>query len=102
MTAGSSARIGRARTRSVLASRRCEGRTRNSLGRVLAARREALGLSVGALAERAGTDPVRIVNYETDLVVPHPRTLERLAEILQTPAGRLLGLRRTDGPRSER
>jgi transcriptional regulator with XRE-family HTH domain len=74
----------------------------NSLGRVLAARREALGLSVRALAERAGTDPVRILNYETDLVVPQPRTLERLAEILQTPAGRLLGLRRTSGPRSER
>jgi transcriptional regulator with XRE-family HTH domain len=74
----------------------------NSLGRVLAARREALGLSVRALAERAGINPVHIVNYETDLVVPQPRTLERLAEALQTPAGRLLGLRRTGGSRSER
>ena len=66
----------------------------NSLGRVLLARREALCLSVEEVAFRARLGRVDMLNYEADLVVPQPRTLERLAQALQTPAGRLLALRR--------
>lgn len=65
-----------------------------TLGQVLRHRREELGLSELDVATGAGVDTVDVINYETGVRVPYPRTLERLALVLELPFSDLIELRR--------
>lgn len=60
------------------------------LGRNLATRRKALGLTQALVAERLGVDTETLSRFERGKHVPSLLTLERLAAILSSTCGELL------------
>jgi len=60
------------------------------LGRNLAARRKALGLTQAGVAERLGVDTETLSRFERGKHVPSLLTLERLAAVLGSTCGALL------------
>nr|WP_255719749.1 helix-turn-helix domain-containing protein [Pelomonas sp. P8] len=60
------------------------------LGRNLATRRKALGLTQAAVAERLGVDTETLSRFERGKHVPSLLTLERLAAILSSTCAELL------------
>jgi transcriptional regulator with XRE-family HTH domain len=60
------------------------------LGRNLAARRKALGLTQAGVAERLGVDTETLSRFERGKHVPSLLTLERLAAVLATTCSVLL------------
>lgn len=53
------------------------------LDRTLRTRREALGLDRAELAERVGVDPETISRWENGEVVPPPKRLAKVAQVLE-------------------
>lgn len=71
-------------------------------GRLIEFARRARGLSVEQLAQRADVDLAEIVDIERDDdVVPTPRTVYQLAQVLNLPSGRLTEVAGLTQPRSE-
>ena len=60
------------------------------LARAIAQRRKGLGLTQAQLAEGLGVDTETLSRFERGKHLPSLRTLERLAELLNTPIGALL------------
>ena len=60
------------------------------LARNIAQRRKGLGLTQAQLAEGLGVDTETLSRFERGKHLPSLRTLERLAELLNTPIGALL------------
>ena len=60
------------------------------LARNIAQRRKGLGLTQARLAEGLGVDTETLSRFERGKNLPSLRTLERLAELLNTPIGALL------------
>lgn len=56
-----------------------------SLGSTLRQYREAQGLSIRQLAQLVETAPSMVSRWERDVWVPKPRTLARLAALLEVP-----------------
>ncbi|MFJ8160072.1 helix-turn-helix domain-containing protein [Streptomyces sp. NPDC096136] len=68
------------------------------LGRRIAARRTAAGMSREELGERCGADARYIASLEDHVALPTVGTLARLAEALGTTVGALAGTRADPGP----
>lgn len=51
------------------------------------------GLSIGDVAVLASTTPARIASYEAGLETPYPRTLVKLAAVLQLDPEAVLSMR---------
>ncbi|HET8655019.1 MAG TPA: helix-turn-helix domain-containing protein [Longimicrobiaceae bacterium] len=60
------------------------------LGEKIKARRKALGLSQGELAERSGINPTHLSRLETGKYQPSVDVLKKLVEVLQVSADYLL------------
>ncbi len=61
-----------------------------SLGRNIAQRRLALGLTQAEFAERLGADTVTISRFERGSHLPSLQRLEKIAEMLEMPLAELL------------
>lgn len=61
----------------------------SALGEFLRARRKELELTEQDVAAGAGVTTVDVINYEQGLVVPHAKTLDRLATVLEVDAATL-------------
>jgi transcriptional regulator with XRE-family HTH domain len=66
------------------------------LGARIRARREALGLSQAALAEKVGITPNYVSNLERGLKLPTLDTLVAIAKAINVPSSELLGESRAD------
>lgn len=67
------------------------------VGRQLAAARDASGLTQEALAARLGCSARTVRRHEAGDRLPDVPTIERAAQVLQVPPGRIVGWEDHDG-----